>query len=570
MVIPNGESGRRGPRRIISVDLVIGVIALLAILFMLGYPLFAILKATFYLDGHVTLLAFRRTLAQPGLFRLFFDTSITIVGSALFALLAGGMLAWVNERTDAGLGLLSAGIPLISLVVPLIAGAVGWTFLLSSRVGFANVIIRNLLSLVGIHMSFGPLNIFTWPGLILAYGTALTPFAYLPMSAAFASLDDSLEEASRIAGARGLRTLTRITFPAIAPAILSAAAIVVVIGLAQYAVPVVVATGANIPILTVRIVQLLTASFPPQTGVAIVLGLFLAVAISGITALQLALTRRGNFAHIGGKGSSHKMIRLGAWRWPARLAMIFFLCLMSLVPVICIVIVSLQPFFSPNLNHLSFVNYQKLFDPQSLDFAIMVRTLKLAFISGCGCVAVAGGIALAARHKNSRFGRFIAVIPVLPAMLSQPVLATGLILAFAGDPFHLAGTSTILVIAYIIVFLPQAYYGVTAAISQVGNDLLEASAVSGARGFRTLLRIMLPLSAQGLYNAWAIVVALVITDVTIPALLAGTNNAVMGYQILNLYQGGTFPQLAALSVMSMVIAALLLIVFSAAIRRLRY
>lgn len=544
-----------------------GGLVALTVFLVLAYALFSIIEGTFYKDGHLSLSALREALSQPGLISLFADTALVVGASGAFAIVMGGLLAWVNERTDASLGAFSSRIPLISLVVPLIAGAVGWTFLLSSRVGFFNVAIRAAASHLGIHIVTGPLNIFSWPGLILAYGATLTPFAYLPMAAAFAGLDDSLEEASRVSGASGLRTLFQVTFPAIGPAVLGAAAIVMVVGLAQYAVPVVIATGANIPILSVRIVQLLTGSFPPRTGTAIVLSLFLALAVTGITALQLSLSRHGNFAHVGGKGTSRRVVSLGAWRLPVRFAMIAFLCLVSVVPAACIVLVSFQPFFSPQFSHLTFANYVHLFAPGSTGLQALMRTLELAVISGTAAVAIAFAIVTAAQHGTPAIRRLIAAVPVLPAMLSQPVLATGFIIAFSGAPFHLAGTSAILVLAYVTVFLPQAYYGIAAATSQVGKDLLEASAVSGASGTRTLLRVMLPLTLTGLFNSWAIVVALVITDVTIPALLAGTKSAVMGYDILNLYQGGTYPEVATFSVMSMVLSGILLFALSALVRR---
>lgn len=547
--------------------IVIGALACLFVLFLVGYPLLIILAGTFFSDGRPSFAAIGETLAEPGLVALFLDTALVIGASATIAVVMGGLLAWVNERTDAGLGAFSSRIPLISLVVPLIAGAIGWTFLLSSRVGFINVAIRTGAALLGIHFTEGPFDIFSWPGLVLAYGAALTPFAYLPMAAAFAALDDSLEEASRVCGASGRRTLLRVTIPAIAPSILGAIGIVIVVALAQYAVPVVVATGANIPILSVRIVQLLTATFPPRTGIAIVLSLFLALSVSAITALQLLLTRHGNFSSIGGRALSRRPLALGVWRWPVRLAMIAFLGMVSVVPAACIALVSLQPFFTPHLGHFTLANYRQIFAPGSTGIAVLLRTLKLAVISGAAGVVLSFAIALAARQSSPRLGRLFTAVPVLPAMLSQPVLATGFILAFAGAPFHLAGNAAILVLAYVTVFLPQAYYGVAAAAGQVGSDLLEASAASGAGAARTFLKVMLPLSMAGVFNAWAIVVALVITDVTIPALLAGSNNAVIGYEILNLYQGGTFPNVAAYSVLSMALAGFLLFGLSALVRR---
>ena len=49
--------------------------------------------------------------------------------------LIGATLAWLAERTDAGVEWASA-IPLLPFLLPGLAGAIGWVFLLSPRAGF--------------------------------------------------------------------------------------------------------------------------------------------------------------------------------------------------------------------------------------------------------------------------------------------------------------------------------------------------------------------------------------------------------------------------------------------------
>ncbi|WP_203137598.1 hypothetical protein [Microbacterium sp. JZ31] len=51
----------------------------------------------------------------PGLVR---NTLIVVAVSTVFALVIGAVLAWVNERTDAGMGLVTEAMPLLPFMLP--------------------------------------------------------------------------------------------------------------------------------------------------------------------------------------------------------------------------------------------------------------------------------------------------------------------------------------------------------------------------------------------------------------------------------------------------------------------
>ena len=79
---------------------------------MAVYPLGTVLVRIFYTDGQLDLSGLRRTFDQPDLATLVKNTLIVVIGSSAVALVIGGVLAWVNERTDARMGLLTAALPL--------------------------------------------------------------------------------------------------------------------------------------------------------------------------------------------------------------------------------------------------------------------------------------------------------------------------------------------------------------------------------------------------------------------------------------------------------------------------
>src|SRR5699024_6891364 len=67
------------------------------------------------------------------------------------------------------------------------------------------------------------------------------PYALWPMVAAFKVSDSSLEEASKIMGAKGLLTFFTVTFPLVIPGILSTALVIFAVSFSDFGTPIVLA-----------------------------------------------------------------------------------------------------------------------------------------------------------------------------------------------------------------------------------------------------------------------------------------------------------------------------------------
>ena len=191
--------------------------------------------------------------------------------------------------------------PIIAVLFAPIAGAIGWVYLLDPTVGFANSVFRKAAGALGIHISQGPINIYSWGGLIFVYTLYLVPFAYLILSVGLRNLDPTLEEQARVCGSGKLRTFTRVTLPALKPSLGAAALLMIVFGFSLFSVPLIIGTGAHIQVLSVRIVDLMTASFPPNTGAATALALVMVIITGSVWFAQTRIVGAGRFGTIGGK-----------------------------------------------------------------------------------------------------------------------------------------------------------------------------------------------------------------------------------------------------------------------------
>lgn len=140
------------------------------------------------------------------------------------------------------------------------------------------------------------------------------------------------------------------------------------------------------------------------------------------------------------------------------------------------------------------------------------------------------------------------------------VIAVGILLLLARPPFDLGGTWLILLLGYLALYLPQASIAADAAVATIGKELGEASGVAGARQWKTFRRVYLPLMIPGLVGGFAMLFVRIIGDLTASAILSGTNNVVVGFRILEVFNGGSYATLAALSSVLVIVSGLILVV----------
>lgn len=535
----------------LSVPLVIALVLLIV------YPLAMALLRTFVPAGGPDLTPLQQVIQDPSFADAFVNTLIVIAVAGTAALFLGSLLAWLNERTDASLGIVSEIAPLVPLLIPPVAMAVGWVFLGQSTAGFLNGYLRAAFGLVGIHISDGPFEIATWPGVLFVYTISLVPFAYIVVSPAFRNLDASLEEASRMSGAGPLRTVLRVSLPAIGPALASAALLIVIIAAAMYSVPAIIGTQARITTLSVYIVDL-TQSSSSGLDRSVAAALILVAFVTAAWLVQRAVIQRQRQATISGKGGRSNRIRLGRWRILGQALSVLYLLVVAVLPFLALLIVALQPFWEATVDPRTF-SLGALTDFFGADSNVLPRealftSLKLGAIGATVTMLAALILVTYAHYADRRIAGFIRGVTKVPAAISGLVIAVAILFTFAGPPFELKGTFLILLLAYLVMFMPQASVAAEAARGQVGDDLLEASAMLGGSRLRSSLRILWPLMRPGLAYGWAMIFVLILGDLIAAAILAGPGNQVVGSAIIEIYGGGVYSSLAVLSLVVFVTA----------------
>lgn len=423
---------RRG-RNLSPFDVVAGVVCI-AIAALVVYPLGSTLVKTFFPDGHPDATPIRNALELNGLGAVFRDTAVVVGLSVAISMVVSVVLAWLNERTNARMGAAGSAVPMLPLVIPALAGTVGWVSLASPVSGVLNVYLRDLLGAVGINMDEGPLNLYSYYGVIFLYMLYLVPFGYVVLSNALRNLDPSLEEASRVAGAGVARTFFSVTLPAIRPAIFGALTMQLIIGMAMFSVPIVVGLPSGLELISVRIFRMLTASYPAQTSEAVVLALVLLVIILGVTLAQRQVMKNQRYGIIGGRSSRSSVVDLGRAKWPARLFVVGYMACTSVLPIVGLVLLSIQPYWAgkPRPETFTLDNYREVFALDLLRDSLL-NSIVFGIQGGVILMLVATIVSLYTARMGGTGARLMDAIVRLPATLPHLIIAVAFIAAFAGS-----------------------------------------------------------------------------------------------------------------------------------------
>src|SRR5205085_9527682 len=137
----------------------------------------------------------------------------------------------------------------------------------------------------------------------------------------------------------------------------------------------------------------------------------------------------------------------------------------------------------------------------------------------------------------------------VPLVFPGIVLGITLLIQFLRLPMiPIYGTIWILVFAFLIRYMPYGMRFCHAGILAIHRELEECARTCGAGVPAVLRRIVLPLALPSVAAAWLYVFLHTVRDLSLAVLLAGPGNQVVASVILDLWNNGEVPELAALAV----------------------
>src|SRR6185295_2194035 len=156
---------------------------------------------------------------------------------------------------------------------------------------------------------------YSYGGLIVLGAARSAPVLFLFIHPAMLAMDATLEEAARMAGASGWRTVWRINLPLLMPALLASGILSFVVAMESFEIPQLLGTPAKIFVFTTRIYDLAYGGHVAEFGPAMVLAVLLLALTGSLIVLQWRLLRGRSYTTVSGRGYRARPIELGPWRW---------------------------------------------------------------------------------------------------------------------------------------------------------------------------------------------------------------------------------------------------------------
>ena len=514
--------GRRAPLLLVGAAAIVGVAALLP----LAYLVMRALSADEDARSLVTLDATLELVA---------NTSLLAVGVVVAALAVGVPLAWLVVRTDLpgrrfwGLG---ASLP---LVIPSFVAALALLGALAPR---------GLL-----QQALEPLGVDRLPEIDGYWGAALAltlstyPYVFLLAAAGLRSVDPTAEEAARSLGAGRTGVVARVTLPSLRPSLAAASLLVALYVLSDFGAVSLMGYSTLTTGIYVRYESLL----------ALDAAAILALVLVGLAAVVVVLAshwrlRGAIYRSTPGAGRSADLVRLGRWRWPALGFCTAVLGVFLVLPLGVLVWWSVQA--DPIAGRAEV----------AWDAALNSSAVS-AVAAAVAVVAVLPAAVLAWRYP-SRLSRLLERLTLFPSAL--PGIAVALALVFFGVRAGgiLYQSLALLVLAYLVRFMPYALASTRASLDTVSPRLEEAARSLGRRPLGATTSVVLPLARPGMLAGAALVFLSTVKELPATLLLRPTGFETLATEIWKGTALGAYSTVAPSALLLVGIAAPLVYLLS--------
>ena len=538
--------------------LVLALVSLPLFFLILGSFSTARLPTDFSLDtlGWVNYI---KVYTDPGTYEILTNTVIYVGGSSLIGIVVAVTLAWLVERTNLPAKVwIYAGVPM-TLAVPGMLQAMAWVMLFSPRIGFVN---KFLQSLFGLEQA--PIDIYSLGGMILLEGLRLVPTAFLMLVPLLRSMDPSLEEAAAVSGATPLSAMRKVTFRLLAPGLVAVVIYQAMTALEVFEIPGILGLPAGIYVFSTKIYAIIrSATFLPVYGQANALAMvYLVIAVVTTFFYARMISRVEKYTIITGKGYRPRHVDLGWWKFPAFALVVLYLFFAIVLPFLVFVYVSFLSYLqtpSPAaFKTMSLKNYRLLAQYGEVGTALK-NTLLLVVVTATATVLLSFFVSLVVVRSKFWGRKLLDQLAFVPHAIPGIVMGIAFFWVFLKIDFlPLYGTVWSMVIAFTVSFLAYGTRSMNASLLQIHKELEEAAYVSGARPWRTVLRVFFPLMMPTFVGVWIWVILHAVRIAGMPLILyEGQQNQVLSILIWNMWDEGYVPAVAAIGTLLMLTLLLL-------------
>jgi len=377
-------------------------------------------------------------------------------------LVIGVGLAWLTVRSDLPGRRIWAVVAALPLAVPTYVAAFAWISFLPSLAG--------------------PVGAF------VVLTACSYPYVLLPVAAALRRLDPAGEEVARSLGLSPWQAFRRATLPQLRPALAAGGLLVALYALSDFGAVSIMRFDSF-----TRVIYTSYRSSFDRTPAAVLSLLLVAVTVV-LVALEWRSQGRASYSRVG-KGGPRvgSRVQLGRARVPALLASGGVALAALGVPLAAL------------------VYWTAVGASRDLPFGQLLgaagSSVGFAALGALCTTLLAVPVGVLAARRGGRLPRLLERTSYVGHALPGIVVAFSLVFLAVRYAYPLYQRTPVLVLAYVVLFLPLAVGAVHASASQAPPALEEVARSAGARPFEVLRRVTLPLAAPGI-GAGAVLVFL--------------------------------------------------------------
>lgn len=506
-------------------------LAVLAVLVVtLLYPLITVLSGSF-LAAREGPSGWAKLLADPKHRAAIGNTVLLGLAVTATSTLIGAPLAFFTARFSYPGKALIALLPMTTLIVPEVIAAQTWLMMFGN-----NGLLTRWLADLGVQLP----SFYGWFGLITVMTFIYYTYVYIGTLAAIRGFDSQLEEASRSLGVSPGLSLLKVMAPVVMPSILASALLVFTLVVGNFAVATIL--GHRVPLLSVLTYQ----AFVSEVGADPIMQSTLASVSIGIVAIVLFLQRwvvqRGRYEIVQGRGA--RPARLGGLAAALMALAAGLVMIVSLLPLVTVVVGAFTRARGPVMRwgEWTTANIERIFtiapDP-------LINTLTFAGVATVISLFVSTLIGFLIVKKRNLLTPSIDYLSALPLALSGTVLGIALVMSFNGGWLPLAGTSAIIVLAYIVRRLPFGIRNASSTLYNIPNSIEDASISLGVPPVKTFFKVIFPLMIPSVAAAGVLVWTTTVAELSASVVVYSAGKETMPIQIFRLIDSNLMAQASA-------------------------
>lgn len=536
-------------------------VLLLVLAFLIVCPLVSVFAEAVITDGRLDLYRAWTIISAPENLQTIWNSLILGICVVLLSTVIAAPTAYLLARSQLGKHKWLDIVFMVPFMTPPYIASMGWILFMQRRGLF-----QQLFPFTGrISEAF-----FSFGGLVLVMTLNVFPFMMTILKNAIRNIPASLEESGAVFGAGFSLRLRKIFAPLLTGNYAIASLLVFVKTLSEYGTPYTLGRRIGFYVFTTDIHRYSTTA-PVDFGKSASLSSVLILICMAMWLAQNAITNRTSYRLVSGKGSRPAQTHLSGSGLAAAWAWVVLVLVVSIgIPYFSIIASSLIKLRGYGLapGNFTLEHYGELFTSDR-SLGAIGNSILLAIASACICSVLGTIVVMAVRRGKGRLKKIVEGVSMLPEMLPAIVLVIGIMLFWNTiyDVLPLYNTMGIMVLAYVVLYLPYTVQYVTSSFTQINDNLIQAGRTFGGSPWYVFRRITLPMIAPDILTGWMMIFIIAFRELVTASLIAPPNVLVVSTYINREFEQGSVSLGMAMAVLCVAITTTTLLILNTVTNR---